>query len=1361
MTQANPTALLRQTHIDTIHALFADPPSLRAVAQASAQAHLDEHFAARTLAVEQLYLRTPLASQTATYDYTALADALVARLVNGEPVLYVPGHHESVQRVGDDYEPSTLDLFECEVLVNERGALLLASYREQLQAWWKTRWWPLVEALMGVVSDTPRQPGMSQRHLDTFFSLSFTNPGGELAAPAGPLRVSTVHLRREDAGDDDSGEILPLWLLQATHSTDMALYSPAMGVQLIDQLDDIGPLLADHLSPLLDEPAGEWFVVEHAGLAPESLASGYLARQLSEIAAIDPTVRRTAQQYQALLNAITDTRRWFVSPLTAFGQGVHEAIPAWLFNAAQTDRLQYGRLLVEQVRHLNQGAGKRFFPEVPSLAAFAETALQDCLDNEPRAVELKVLDIHGVFGPPSAAPLELTLTEWALETLGGFTPSPTTVTLKGAPAPAWLTEPLLRDWLAKADIAKTYGAVLRQRLAKGNAAKDWDRDLAGDQVLSQLKMLAMAYKIQGLHGLTQQGYRLISERAAGLRASSRLLPLTLKAMPQGQTAVVQHMHLLMPRQAPPGACLLYRPLLNPVVQEFASLEDLHAAIKAPGALRDSVLAWLPTSHRAVFEPLLSALPVDDNAALAVEVSEDLESVHSLREAFYLALETLSEWPVSGGDARHWACFKEAGWSLTDGLMPLVQGVDTLTGWLGQLMDTVRQDVGATRGVDVLGNLAWVLAQRVSPANVQLQLDLSALMFATPQRVQNPLELTRIPAPKKFKQPDKWGSVLRVKALIQQARLQTNLRLEEWQALYDGADSTRAEAESRVSVLSSLVDSIVDNLADAAADQVREQYHQILQVKLKALSQQLHALRQLRALAPRLGYEVQVCALLESLVGTARTLGSLEARYIASLDTSLASMSQEQVSENRRNRLAAYNGAIHWRELENRHLDELTAVIGCGADKGQALTLAVAPASVLALQAQQVRRLWQAAWRAEDSGSDAMFAGMLAQTLQRVACASQSHAGFMALTQAERIELFDSVLQVYGDTADRLAFCRAITPQAFDLDSLHELQTLIDELHATAEKNLLEALMDNAPAAAVGAPRNSLIRTRGGDVYRGRIVEPTHAQPARIAQVHDRADELIASFKQAADGLWDPLERAPATLGCARAGTLVEMIEHGKQTVAGVERMIAQVLRMVPTAKRAHSLQDVLAVPAFFLLECAEAMRRKLAQASAARWPVKHRSTAQRIEADWRAAAARLYEQGVHARIAVIKARAPVQAGVDALLAGHEVQLVNRPGRYRVDDAADDYVQFCQVVDVHTRQPEGYIHLYYQQAVGRDDLFTAAYLKTPEQHHATRQTELPLSFSRWMTPTAATILADHRRQVSRSQTCRWMADADTR
>lgn len=57
VTQANPTALLRQTHIDTIHALFADPPSLRAVAQASAQAHLDEHFAARTLAVEQLYLR--------------------------------------------------------------------------------------------------------------------------------------------------------------------------------------------------------------------------------------------------------------------------------------------------------------------------------------------------------------------------------------------------------------------------------------------------------------------------------------------------------------------------------------------------------------------------------------------------------------------------------------------------------------------------------------------------------------------------------------------------------------------------------------------------------------------------------------------------------------------------------------------------------------------------------------------------------------------------------------------------------------------------------------------------------------------------------------------------------------------------------------------------------------------------------------------------------------------------------------------------------------------------------------------------------------------------------------------------------
>lgn len=261
MAHPDPTALLRQKHIDTIRTLFLDLPSLRAVAQARAQAHLDEHFALRRLTAEQLYVRLPSPAQAATDEYQTLADALVTRLANGEPTLYTPNHHEVVQLKGDHYEPVALSLFECEGVVNDCGALLLAAYQEHVQAGWKVRWSRLIEALRGIVSDTPIQPGMREQDLETFFSLSFTRPGGQLTAPAGPLQVFTVHIRRQGDGADDPGQALPLLLLKATTSTAMALYSPASGVHLLNDLDAIGPLLADHLSPLLGESPGSGLCV--------------------------------------------------------------------------------------------------------------------------------------------------------------------------------------------------------------------------------------------------------------------------------------------------------------------------------------------------------------------------------------------------------------------------------------------------------------------------------------------------------------------------------------------------------------------------------------------------------------------------------------------------------------------------------------------------------------------------------------------------------------------------------------------------------------------------------------------------------------------------------------------------------------------------------------------------------------------------------------------------------------------------------------------------------------------------------------------------------------------------------------------
>ncbi|NWA40824.1 hypothetical protein HX871_10560 [Pseudomonas reactans] len=1378
MIHPNPTALLRQKHIDTIHTLFLDLPPLRAVAQASAQAHLDEHFALRRLTAEQLYVRLPSPAQAATDEYQPLADALVARLANGEPTLYVLNHHDVVQLKGGHYEPVALSLFECEGVVNECGALLLASYQEQLQAGWKVRWLPLVEALKGIVSDTPTQPGMSERDLDTFFSLSFTRPGGQLTAPAGSLRVSTVHIRRQGAGADEPGQALPLLLLKATASTAMALYSPASGVHLLNDLDAIGPLLADHLSPLLGESPGEWFVCDYTGPAPEALASSYLARQLAEIDAIDLTVRRTAQQCQDLLNAITDTRRWFVAPLSAFGQGGREAMPTWLFNASQVERVEFAQRLCDQVGHLNRAHGERFFPEIPSLAAFAEAALQGCLDNEPQAISLKAQDIHLVFGPPDGEPLELTLPTWALESLGGFARTPTAITLKGGEAaPTWLTFSMLEGWREHADLAKAYSAVLNQQFEQAQGLdvgarlwdeepKAWDLYNAGSQMISQLYLSALMYKIRGLHGLTQQGYQMITE-LGGARAPSRLFPLAL-GIGENNQAVVQHLYVLTRRDMQPGICVLFTPLLHPVVQEFISLEEVLAAIQQPGPLRDGVLAWLPADRRALFEPHLTDVNKALDPWLTVELNQDPTLARSMRGAFLSVLQALAEWPASGGDPLHWASFKSGGWSLPYGLTPLVQGADTLTGWLGQLMSDVRRDVpgyvgGPRASIDLLGNLAWLLAHEVSPANVQLHLNyyadlLSASRFAIPQVTQSRPKLTRIPMPRTFTQSDKWGAVRSVKAAVLQARQQVGVKVEQLQADYDAASRTLAQAEARVAALSTAVDGFTDTLTQTQVSQVLKPYHHTLHVKLKALSQQLQTLKHLRALVPRLGYEAQICALLESIVQTARLLADLEARHIVTLDTQLAGLLVERDPvriKARHDRLVAYKWSIALRDLETRHLDELRAVIGCGAEKAQALTLAVAPPSVLALQAQQLRRLWQAAWCAEAAGSQTMFSGLLEKTLQRAMCASQSHAGFNVLNRAERIELLTSVVQVYGESIDQIEFCTAVTPQAFDLGYLGELQTLIGELYDAAEHHLLATLADPVSLPSEAA-RGSLIRTRSGDVYQAHILDATEETLARTAQVRDIDDEVIAIFRETVDALWHPMAESHARFPSPPGSSLADLIKLGQQTIAQIDQLIAQVINSIPTAKCAHLLPNLLEVPAR-LLEAHDAILVYM-------WKeldITQQALAQPHKAAWLAAAARLHEQEARVRLAAIKAHVPVQAAVEALLTGRDAVLLKQPGRFRVDSAAHQFVQFYRVQEVPSGQPLAYIHLHYPSSTGCDDVFIKASLNTCAQHHAIRQTQPSLSFARWMIADAASVLASHRSEVGEAFICRWMDDADSR
>ncbi|USW94295.1 hypothetical protein NHF39_23690 [Pseudomonas proteolytica] len=76
--------------------------------------------------------------------------------------------------------------------------------------------------------------------------------------------------------------------------------------------------------------------------------------------------------------------------------------------------------------------------------------------------------------------------------------------------------------------------------------------------------------------------------------------LAFQRKPGAKADVAQNMFIIEPRDPQSGPHLLYRPAYRDAVLEFASRDSLLAAIAQPGAIQESVLAWLPDDARVVY-----------------------------------------------------------------------------------------------------------------------------------------------------------------------------------------------------------------------------------------------------------------------------------------------------------------------------------------------------------------------------------------------------------------------------------------------------------------------------------------------------------------------------------------------------------------------------------------------------------------------------------------------------------------------------------------------------------------------------------------------------------------------------------------
>lgn len=1471
------TASLRQSHIEQIRTTFHEPPSLQAVAEQSAQVYLDERASERRFSAGLIHIGTP--SQPGAYDYQSLPALLLERLARARPVYLVEDYHVVARRVRETYEPGGPTLAEVEQLVNACGPKLLAAYAQRLQAWWReplamnmTRWGYLSDDLLAMLYDAMPPPGLSREAFARRFPthlLRPVRPDSQWSLAGDALRIYSVSLR----GDDGTTQQLPVLLLEPVApigESSVLLFNPASGVRLLADLDEVGALLPAAIHPTMDAAAGQWFVQRVQGDPFDALAASYLQRQLRALESLNPCVPRSVEQYQALLVAITQPRHWFVAPLSDVQQRLRSELPRWLLHAGVTDSLAYARLL-QKAALLQQAEPGHYLDGIDPIGAFAETHLQQCLARHPQAASLKPGDIHLTFERVIAAavpvpggfiagqvePIDVSLTELALANLAGFPHRVKAIRVSGKPAPAWLTYDLLKACVTQADVGQAYPALLKNKLIDDGAQASRRRRLFSLQWQVQLPMLALEYKVRNLHGLTQAGFERVSAVVKAQDPAVALWPLAFVARPEAAADTVAAMFVIGPRQGEDGPHLLYRPLFDPVLQEYPSAAALLAAIAASGDLQDNVLAWLPAQRQAVYanrgfaEPHIHQFRITDEftvyakpapARLGKQVDND-DPAHQVFAATARALVALADRQSVSNAEQRWATLKTGGWLLLNSVLPFFRGPLMLGGWLLTLMDSVHQDLQADAAhqsaaiMDMLANLVVILAHQAVPEDVQSHVDLEHPAFAELNRAEWPLR--RIESPASFTAPAGWANARDELTPALQARVQalSLKRLpapwpttldgaeangllrdashtpEQWQALvlghvyrvrleagrvriisadgatlgpwlksprpgrweFDlglslrgGADAPdvradadtlqqhyrqagmgRARASMAMEVARTLATKPVGAIEEHQRNEALARYVAETERKVHFSLLELQLLKRLRELGPRPRYEEELCTVLESIILTTRLLdGQVRARMFA-INTRLRPVfdvlenetpeeagadiniqAHAALSTGMRELVAEHERAIHWRTLEQRHLDELKSVPKYGRDKAGALMQDLPPRpSVLDLQSLQLTTLWGSSIDvAGPPLAEELFANV-SDTIDRARWATRSLADLPLLQTGaqERIELLESIDSVFAQTDDQIEFWRTMAPEKFDLLYLQKLQELLTQLHQHAERLLVEWLQPDpnppqGPSTAV-ARRKKIIRTRNRDLYVAQVKAPTGRQAVETAELHDAQGQVIGTFTEAQDGIWESStpQRAvsPPPLADAQLG---ELINKGRKSLREVEGAIHNVETMVTTVNDPASLQELLQAQARSRLWAADGIRNKLRSLETTRLAAVQRANAQTVEGDLRAAVSRLEAAGLAARLEATRRKVTTALDVAFLDSQNAVHIYPQGQRVPMPGRQNDFLQVYRVDDAQTSTALCFAHFHYERSQGPDDHYTAGHIKSPEQERQGRQAQ---------------------------------------
>ena len=823
-TDPAPTGLQRQLSVsfqpgavpleNRVAAHFASRPSLRSVVAGLLNEALKAQHPSLNIDVANTSLAVPTQAGAAQYALTPLLDLALEHLASGveldfsdrfgEPCKWIDTAHYTFLGVKDDANQPTLplDMQAVELAIRALRANVKDGFADALSAYWGeeafaqpngageriNHWSWLGDTLL----DTLRIAGLQQPGLDDpqRQTLDQITRYPDATARTNALGASAAKVygldTRLSMGETSAPVLSPdLLVTREVEGRQVVLHASAAGVVTpYDSLEAFATAWERQLSDRFVFDRLDWAPVELKDPVFETQAALLLNGQLQNLQAIQLPASSGVDELEQLFAQASATAPSFVgalNPPAATLTPMARNMPAWLTRASEAERFAYQRHTLALASSVQRHQGRTFLSGIPDIRTYAEQQLDTRL--APKGYRAQDLEITfkvavGTLGGGYIEPIKMSLVQMALENLVGLPKGTMDIRLHGQPVSDPTLVQYLKDLISEVDVGKHYPALLEQQLLARTPQSAARQALFIEQVPIQLAMQAAELKLKGQAGLTAQGVQFVetltrpgtgSRQVDGLDITVR--PLAFLRKPGATPDVVENMFLIEPKDVEKGPHILYRPQLSPPLQQFASRAALLAAIQQPGALQQSILAWLPdakaravygnggfhtphTAHYSVFNefdapeiPGPTTLAVDGFSA-ASTLAQDLNRGDLMKHLFNANARSLinlaKDQSTSDAESR-WASHKELGWLLFNTLLPVLQGPGAMAGWLVQLAsvendiqqasDSTNPDPTAAM-VDLLVNVGTLLSH--APVSGAKPRQLGAIPFAERPEVSVPL-----------------------------------------------------------------------------------------------------------------------------------------------------------------------------------------------------------------------------------------------------------------------------------------------------------------------------------------------------------------------------------------------------------------------------------------------------------------------------------------------------------------------------------------------------------------------------------------------------------------------------------------------